>query len=193
MPRNCMNKADSFCYICGEITFSSQKRSITAMIRKAYHLYFGCKIGDQDKSWAPHVCCSTCASNLRQWLNKKRKCMPFAVPMVWREPTDHISNCYFCMTPSVGKGLSKKKKQSIQYPNIPSAIRPVPHGELLPVPEPPERFTLDSDEESLSSASSSGLSMSQESYDTPCISNEPHLITQNELHDLIRDLELPTN
>ena len=112
--------------------------------------------------------------------------MPFAVPMVWREATDHISNCYFCMTPSVGKGLSKKKRQSIQYPNIPSAIRPVPHRELLPVPEPPERFTLDSeDEESLSLASSSGLSKSQESYDTPCISNEPHLITQNELHDLI--------
>ena len=82
MPRNCVHNADNFCYICGEVTFALQKQTLTAMVRKAYHFYFGCKIGDQDKSWAPHYCCNTCASNLRQWLNKKRKSMPFAVPMI---------------------------------------------------------------------------------------------------------------
>ena len=127
MPRTCINKANNFCCICGEVTFSSQKRSITAVVRKAYCLYFGCKVGDQDKSRAPHICCNTCATNPQQWLNEKRKCMPFAVPMVWRNPTDHISDCYFCMTPPVSKGLSRKKKHGIQYPNIPSEIRPVPH------------------------------------------------------------------
>lgn len=127
MPPTCVNSADNFCYVCGEVTFASQKRSITTMVKKAYHLYFGCKIGDQDKRWAPHICCNTCATNLRQWLNRKRKSMPFAVPMIWREPTDHTSNCYFCMVPPVGKGVSKKKKWTVLYPNIPSAIRPVPH------------------------------------------------------------------
>jgi hypothetical protein len=53
MQRKCVNSADNFCYICGEVTFSSQKRAITLIIRKVYHLYFGCQIGDQDKSWAP--------------------------------------------------------------------------------------------------------------------------------------------
>ena len=32
--------------------------------------------------------------------------------------------------------------------------------------------------------------MPQESYFAPSISHEPHLVTQSELHDLIRDLEL---
>jgi len=91
MPRTCVNSPDNFCYVCGEVTFSSQKRTITAIVKKGCPLYFGCKIGDQDKSWAPHVCCNTCATNLRQWLNRKRKSMPFAVPMIWREPTDHTS------------------------------------------------------------------------------------------------------
>ena len=118
MPRKCVNAADNFCYICGKITFASQKRIITALVRKAYHLYFGCKIGDQDRSWAPHICCNTCATNLWQWSSRKRKYMPLAVPMVWKEPTDHNSNWYFCMTPPVGKGLSRKKKQNIQYPLI---------------------------------------------------------------------------
>ncbi len=123
----CANKADNFWYISGEVTFVSQKRSIIAMIRKAYHLYFGCNIGDQDKKWAPHICYNTCATNLRQWLDRKRKCMPFAVSMTWKEPRDHSSYCYLCMMPPVGKGLSKNKKQSVRYPNIPLAIRPVPY------------------------------------------------------------------
>ena len=58
MPRTCINKANNFCYICSEVTFSSQKRSITAVVRKAYYLYFECKVGDQDKTWAPHICCN---------------------------------------------------------------------------------------------------------------------------------------
>ena len=110
MHRHCINNVDNFCYICGELTFASQKGPLTSMIKKAYHLSFGCKVGDQDKSWAPHICCYSCATNLRQWLNGKRKSMPFAVPMIWREPTDHTSNCYFCMVPPVSKRISKKKK-----------------------------------------------------------------------------------
>ena len=162
MPHKCVNEADNFCYICSKINFASQKCNITAPVRKPYHLYFGCKIGDQDRNWAPHICCNICATNLWPWISRKRKCMPFAVPMVWREPTDHNSNYYFCMTSSVGKGLSRKKKQNIQYLDIPSAICPVVHIETLPVPEAPQEFTLDSDDEqSVSSTSSYGLSMSQ--------------------------------
>ena len=67
--------------------------------------------------------------------------------MVWKEPTDHNSNCYFCMNQPVGKGLSRKNKYNIQYPDILSAIRSVPHGGTLPVPEAPQEFTLDSDGE----------------------------------------------
>ena len=38
--------------------------------------------------------------------------------------------------------MNRKKKQRIYYPNIPSAIRPVPHGEYLPMPEPPKEYHL---------------------------------------------------
>ncbi len=73
--------------------------------------------------------------------------MPFALPMTWRELTDFSNNCYFCMMPPVRKRLSKKKKRSVQYLNILSAIRIVPHGEGLPVHDAPESFSLESDEE----------------------------------------------
>jgi hypothetical protein len=62
--------------------FARQRKAITAIVKKAYHLYFGCKIGDQDKPWAPHIRCRKFATNLSQWLNGRRNAMPFAVPMV---------------------------------------------------------------------------------------------------------------
>lgn len=116
MPRKCVNNPDSFCYICGKVTLVSQKRTITPVIKKAYHLYFGCKLGDQQKPWAPHICCTSCSAGLCNWLHGKRRAMPFAVPMIWREPTDHVTNCYFCMVPSIDHGITKKRTQSIQYP-----------------------------------------------------------------------------
>ena len=67
--------------------------------------------------------------------------------MVWREPSNHSNDCYFCLTSPVASGMNRKKKQRIDYSNIPSAIRPLPHGEDLPVPEPPIEYHLNSEME----------------------------------------------
>ncbi|GBN40776.1 hypothetical protein AVEN_934-1 [Araneus ventricosus] len=67
--------------------------------------------------------------------------MPFAVPMIWRKPTNHIGDCYFCMVPPASGGFTKKKKRTIEFP--------VSHGEGLPIPEPPTDFSISSDEEDL--------------------------------------------
>jgi hypothetical protein len=85
MPRKCVNSSDAFCYIWSKVTFKSRRRSFTPLIKKCYEHYFGCKVGDQNKSWAPHFCCVTCARRLAAWA-KGSRCMPFAIPMVWRQP-----------------------------------------------------------------------------------------------------------
>ena len=61
--------------------------------------------------------------------------MPFAVPMVWREQSDHVTDCYFCMTTITG--FSRENKSKISLPVCKSAIKPVPHSPDLPVPQPP--------------------------------------------------------
>jgi len=71
--------------------------------------------------------------------------MNFAVPTVWPEPQDHTSDCYFCITQI--KGISIKSKHTVKYPNLPSAIRPVPHSEDLPTPHPPTHLTLEDQSE----------------------------------------------
>jgi hypothetical protein len=47
--------------------------------------------------------------------------------MVWREQQNHFDDCYFC-TVNIS-GFSSKTKSVIIYPNLPSAIRPVPHSD----------------------------------------------------------------
>jgi len=49
--------------------------------------------------------------------------------MVWRVRSKHGTDCYFCMIPPIQNGMSMKKKSTLVYPNIPSANRPVPHGD----------------------------------------------------------------
>jgi len=109
---------------------------MTAHIKKAYELYFGCKIGDQDNAFAPHIYCTSCATSLRAWFKNVGPSMPFAISMVWREQKDNVTDCYFCMTNV--SGYSSKNRMLIEYPNLQSEMRPVPHDMSLPVPKAAE-------------------------------------------------------
>jgi hypothetical protein len=126
---------------CGEVTFRSRKRSFTLLIKKFHFTplikkchkhYFGCKVGDQDKSSAAHFCCVTCARLLAAWA-KGSHCMPSAIPMLLREPTDHVSVCCYCLTSITG--ITAKSKHTVQYPNL-SCVNE------LPVLKPPTNMTL---------------------------------------------------
>ena len=63
--RKYVKSPNLFCYVCAEFTRSQQRKSTTPIAKKAYELYFGCKFGDQDKSWTPHSCCSRCSRYYR--------------------------------------------------------------------------------------------------------------------------------
>ena len=194
MPRTCKNSVDSFCYICGEVVFKGQSRPLSPFLKTAYHLYFGCKVGDQDRVWAPKQSCSSCARTLQGWLKGTHKSMPFAVPMVWREPRDHVADCYFCLTNITG--FSKGMEHKIQYLDFHSARRPVKHDDSLPVPVPPESYTLSSvssDEEPMAcdDVAQCSSTHSDPNYAPVSDTKEPHVISQEELNDLVRDLNLP--
>ena len=103
MNRGCKNHPDRFCYICGEVTLPDRVNRITPFVKKAYFAYFGVKVGDQDKNFAPHICCKTCVESLRRWTKKEKKSLPFGIPMVWRNGDNHTTDCYFCMTELTGR------------------------------------------------------------------------------------------
>ena len=92
----------------------------------------------------------------------------------------------------MASGMNKKKKQRIDYTNIPSAIGPVPHGEDLPVPEPSKEYNLNSEmgEEDKEKTGPHKEESTDPDFQGPA-SESPHKLTQNELNDPVRDLELP--
>jgi len=131
-------------------------------------------VGDQDKSWAPHFCCVTCASLLKAWA-KDSQSMPFAIPMVWKDG-------YFCLTSVTG--VTAK-------PNLPPAIRSVPHNAELPVSKPPTNMMLSDSESSDEYIGQADKNMDCDpTFAGACPSNEPYLLTQGELNDAVHDTNL---
>ena len=108
--------------------------------------------------------------------------------MVWREPKDHYSDCYFCGIKS--KGINRMNKNSVSYTTLDSAIRPVPHSEELPFPVfeglPQLEFTIFSADD----LSSTDTETTIADYDFPPSLSPPQLFSQKELNDLARDLNL---
>ena len=102
--------------------------------------------------------------------------------MIWREPTNHVIDCYFCAIDLTG--INRKNRRSLTYPDLDSARRPVAHCEEIPIPVFKE-FPETSDD--------AFFSFSEDNYDeeTPLNDCAPQPLSQNELNDLVHDLNLP--
>ena len=52
--------------------------------------------------------------------------------MVWREPTNHVIDCYFCAV--VVTGINRKNRSSLKYPDLQSARRSLVQCNEIPEP-----------------------------------------------------------
>ena len=59
MDRTCKNHPNRFCYIYEHVVLLERQAKITDFVKKAYQAYFGVKLGDPDKPFAPHIYCKT--------------------------------------------------------------------------------------------------------------------------------------
>lgn len=186
--RRCVTSPDYFCFICGEYTVKKYQRNITGFVKNVYYAYFGLRIGDQDKVWAPHKVCHSCVEKLRLWYKGKLKSFRFAIPMMWREQKNHVNDCYFCNCHV--QGYNSKNHKLINYPNLESASRPVPHGPGLTVPQTPRDLGSIDREANREDCLSESDEVHSE-FKASSSEDEPELISQQELNDLVRDLGLP--
>jgi hypothetical protein len=137
--------------------------------------------------------CLLCSKST--WIAKKNKgrSMPFALPMIWRKPTDHMTDCYFCIYIFATSARNHEEKTwAVTYPNILPAIWPVPHTEDIPVPLPPRQYILDSDEEPSENweKTPQPSTSTDADFTAELQFNKFNRITQHELNDLIRNLDL---
>ena len=109
--------------------------------------------------------------------------MRFGFPMIWREPKNHHDDCYFCCVNVMG--IESKNRKNLQYPQVESVSRPVPHSDDIPIP------IFQSQTSSSQSDSCSSMSMRANSDPEYFQQIEPQFFNQQaELNDLVRDLNL---
>ncbi|KAJ4451533.1 hypothetical protein ANN_02998 [Periplaneta americana] len=107
--------------------------------------------------------------------------------MIWRQPTSHLEDCYFCIIKPHGFSRKTTDKDKIVYPNFPPVILPVPHSPELPIPIPPpsgEDYVIPEEHE-LSESSDYPSTSADPTYISEHHTT-PHLIRQAELNDLVR-------
>ena len=130
------------------------------------------------------VLCAKCALNIcANGPIKQEKNMRFGFPMIWREPKNHHDDCYFSCVNVMGIG--SKNRKNLQYPQVESVSRPLPHSDGISIP------IFKRQTSSLLSDSCSSMSMRGNSDPEYFQQIEPQFFNQQaELSDLIRDLNL---
>ncbi|XP_076358896.1 uncharacterized protein LOC143251502 [Tachypleus tridentatus] len=103
---------------------------------KAYKVYFGMPVRDQDKPWVFYL--KALQKTLEGWCRGEKRTMKFVIPRIWREPSDLSSNCYFCMMDTF-KRQAGKNASAVMYSNLPLSITTVPHCPEFPVLTPPKK------------------------------------------------------
>lgn len=181
----CNKTSDLFCYVCGLYTPISERRPISNRYRVLYKEYFKIEISNQEKCFVPHVICYTCVRFLNKWA-KGEGHFSFGRPMIWRDPVNHETNCYICKTNVYG--FSRRNKQSISYATVDSVDLPVHHSSDLPVPVAPPAAQVPDEMEYIETEGS----YSDDGDDPLYIpdSTQPHMLSQGDLNDLVRDLNL---
>ena len=104
--------------------------------------------------------------------------------MVWREPTNHVTDYFFCAVDVTG--INKKNRGSLKYPDLQSACRPVAHWDEIPVPifgELPD----------ISNEDTSNVEGHEDEEEVVLENDVPHPFSQKRLNDLVRDLSLSTD
>ena len=130
-----------------------------------------------------HTWCARHARRLRGWTNGQRS-LNFGIPMVWREPTNFVTDCYFCAVDVTG--INRKNRDSLKYPDLQSARHPVAHCDEIPV-------SIFGELPGISDEDASNVEGHEDEEEFILEDDAPHPSSQKELNDLVRYLSLSTD
>ena len=98
--------------------------------------------------------------------------------MVWREPTNHVTDCYLCTVDATG--INRKNRGSLKCPDLQSAHRPVAHSDEIPVP-------IFAELPDISDEDASSVEGHEHEEEVVLEDDAPLLFSEKELNDLVHD------
>lgn len=181
-----------FCYACGHYIpkrSCPEKSNISEAFKDGYLKYYTDHIDFFDHPWTPNAVCKNCSNRMGDWIDGKRKGMPYGTPVVWMEdPNGHDSSqCYACINNKHISGRPKKNLASVEYKATNYASLPLPHSEANPVPRPP---TPDRTSGISFESTSTKTDLSDLDYEPFEHSDGPELLTQAAMDYLVAILGL---
>ena len=75
--------------------------------------------------------CKACTETLHRWKNGK-KSLNFEITMVWRRPTNYVTDCYFCSVDFTW--INIMNLSSLKYPDLQLARHPIVYYDEILVP-----------------------------------------------------------
>lgn len=175
----CKNSPDKFCFVCGLYIFNNSiQKVLTENILISYKQYFGFKARFVDKPWTPNSVCGTCFNILIKFGKGIKKYLNFGKPVEWRNPIDHVTDCYFCLTKIQGGKFRKAF-----YPDVQSVTKTAPNSSRYPKRQPLAPKPTTSSPREVSDSDFGACSDLE-------INQKPKLMNQIALNDLCRDLNL---
>ena len=184
---SCTIDVNNFCIVCGEFIPQKKKFVFSDALKIKYKQLYSIDTSSLDNSYTPKTICSRCRSVLNE-INKQ----VFSKPMIWRSPTNHATDCFFCLTNV--KGYNRKNKNLISYPQVRSVNFPVPiHTNTNDSKEINEEELEDLNDEDLLDGSlecDESQNFSTEESDFEENTADAEKWDQDEVSDLCRDLGL---
>lgn len=189
----CPNR-NKFCVSCGLFVPKNKVRTITKTFKDSYEKYF--VINFPPNNWyVPEIVCDYCYRSLTGLgENTRSRCrMKYIYPVIWLLRSEHsIGSCYFCQTQPQTYRVKYKSRGKINY-HICESVKPaVVRSTLNPCAPSEEVLQCEHDyemesfcEENINENISEFQANQSELTIMP-----PHLITQDDFHDLVRDINI---
>lgn len=181
---------DTFCAVCGQYTFKRCRRNCTSTVKEYYEKCFGNANETFDNIWTPQVICTSCFSHISDYAKGVKKAKHFRVPTIWQKPSNHETDCFFCLSSTFGYNSVNSGK--IAYPKLTSITPPIlieqNEGNSSNSSEPETLQDRHQDiEVSNTDQIQEDASDLEEAIESEC---EHGVFDQDELNDLVRDLGL---
>ncbi len=128
----CVNNPNVFLLHLWPLYKRKTKGMLIPFITKIYKAYFGIKLGDQDKFGLLALC-------VQHVLNKWSWCL---LPFPWCRGNPRTMRMNATSAWWKWWDYLRRIRRRWFTPNLPSAIRPAPHDETLPVPDPPNNLGI---------------------------------------------------
>ena len=124
--------------------------------------------------------CKACTETPREWTDGKRS-LNFEIPTVYRELTNHVTDCYFYAVDMTGS--NRKNWGSLKYPDLQSARPSIAHCDEIPVPVFRELPDINDED-------ASSVEGHEDAEEMVLEDDAPHPFSQKEFNDLVCNLSL---